>query len=108
MILEDIWNTDVNDVLFSDLGKTVSYKRDDTEYEVVAIILEDRFGSQEDFTVESKAIIFVAAEEIKEKGLETPHPHDVVADRWEVETVRKVGGLWELNCYEAMWAGKQY
>ena len=102
MTLKEILNLDVNDVLFSDLGKTVSYKRNDVEYQITALILEGSLDSQEELSVESKATIYVSAKELEEKGLEMVYPHDIIADRWEVETRKKIAGLWELSCYDVV------
>jgi len=102
MMLEDMWKADVKDVVFSDLGKSVSYKRNDTEYEIVALILEDSLDSQEELSVDSRATIYVSVQEIEEKGLGIPSPHDIIEDSWEVETREKVGPLWKLNCYNVI------
>lgn len=100
--MKNILKADVKDVLLSDLGELVSYKRNEVEYEILALILEGDLDSQEELSVESKATIYVSAKELEEKGLEMPYPHDVIADRWKVETRNKVGELWELTCYDAI------
>lgn len=101
MNLIDIVESDVQDVLFADIGKQVSYKRKNNTYTVNAVVLENNQDREEEFSVEGKAYIYVSVKELEDKDIGLPLPHDII-DNWEVEKREKIGSLWRLTCYNAV------